>query len=587
MPEDARLLARARRAARDVLTRPEKLRVLGPDPELWAAELRAHIERSSPERAAEAKLRNVLDSAIREALARALPEITALALTEGVLRVEAVAAEERIIAAAHAAVAERLADPLPLPGAQPDVFPRGSYLLDKSVDEVAQHLASLEEGPALAASGLLRAHAAQALADARATRKRLVDRYLPEIYATEQAEQQLLWVLENKQPYFGDVQERITAGSVRGDYALPEPQWTDPQHQALADYMRMASPDRHRVSTAEGTLQINVPHIAAAGARMKAAMIGAGVAPEFAERESQKRMREALVGARLEPQSFREFFNALGTLYSTPIYDLYLERFGFEALAERRFYNLGCGSFSHPAWTGVDYPSEHYSKSQYHIAWDAESGEPIDAPSGRAGAVFSSHTIEHLQDKGALNYFSEAYRLLAPGGVLRITCPEFEYYYEGFVSCDAARYSFPIRPGFSSLAEAVSASFLVETASQMSPLFEPAWRGTAAMAAVNAEGAQLPTPVERTELESLVRAEGRDRAMLEVTRRVSLDVHRHMLGGHVNFWPYQRIVEFGRKAGFRHIYRSAYGQSRCPILRDTRYFDSTASNISIYVEMVK
>jgi hypothetical protein len=41
------------------------------------------------------------------------------------------------------------------------------------------------------------------------------------------------------------------------------------------------------------------------------------------------------------------------------------------------------------------------------------------------------------------------------------------------------------------------------------------------------------------------------------------------------------------QAGFTDIIRSGYGQSRCPVLRNTRFFDSTHPKHSIYVEARK
>lgn len=320
---------------------------------------------------------------------------------------------------------------------------------------------------------------------------------------------------------------------------------------------------------------------------MLSAMAEAGVREDFARTHVTTLVRGAAVGAiGIEPPTFRQLFESLGQIWGTYHYDHYLDLFGIDALVGKRFYNLGSGGFRHPIWTNVDYKSAHYSGTHIDIHWDAEN-MPVDAPSGQAGAVYTSHTIEHLQNKGAANLFNEAYRLLQSGGVFRVTCPEFEYYYEGVQSVDRYRYSSQIPQGFDSAADAVIANFLAETASQVSPVFKDAWAGTAAMKAVELAGLSVPDPVSPNEFRQMIDTKGRDEAILEITRRVDIGVHQHMLGGHVNFWPYNRIAEFGRQAGFQTIYRSAYGQSRCPIFQDTRYFDTTVPHISVYVEMVK
>ena len=42
-----------------------------------------------------------------------------------------------------------------------------------------------------------------------------------------------------------------------------------------------------------------------------------------------------------------------------------------------------------------------------------------------------------------------------------------------------------------------------------------------------------------------------------------------------------------RLAGFENVYKSAYMQSRSPVLRDPRFFDNTHPDYSVYVEAVK
>jgi hypothetical protein len=64
----------------------------------------------------------------------------------------------------------------------------------------------------------------------------------------------------------------------------------------------------------------------------------------------------------------------------------YREIYGPEAVRERRFYNIGAGSFRHPAWTSVDYPSEWYRDHgfQFQLVWDLSSGTPLAVPTGTA-----------------------------------------------------------------------------------------------------------------------------------------------------------------------------------------------------------
>lgn len=51
---------------------------------------------------------------------------------------------------------------------------------------------------------------------------------------------------------------------------------------------------------------------------------------------------------------------------------------------------------------------------------------PLDFTDSSLGFIFTEHVIEHISFLEAVNFFSEAYRVLAPGGVMRTICPILE-----------------------------------------------------------------------------------------------------------------------------------------------------------------
>jgi predicted SAM-dependent methyltransferase len=82
--------------------------------------------------------------------------------------------------------------------------------------------------------------------------------------------------------------------------------------------------------------------------------------------------------------------------------------------------NIGCGAYFDPRWINLD-------------------GEPIDSrvephdcrenlrfADGSVDAVYSSHLIEHLSPKFAFHFLQESFRVLKPGGVLRLATPDLE-----------------------------------------------------------------------------------------------------------------------------------------------------------------
>ena len=57
-------------------------------------------------------------------------------------------------------------------------------------------------------------------------------------------------------------------------------------------------------------------------------------------------------------------------------------------------------------------------------------------------------------------------------------------------------------------------------------------------------------------------------------------------GDHVSRWNPEKLIAALGEAGFK-AYRSGFGQSACPVLRNTRYFDNTHPAMSLYIEAVR
>jgi hypothetical protein len=82
--------------------------------------------------------------------------------------------------------------------------------------------------------------------------------------------------------------------------------------------------------------------------------------------------------------------------------------------------NLGCGSTFHPRWTNFDC----FSSSPHVIPCDIRKGLPLNDSSVQA--VYSSHLIEHLRPGDACSVTQEAFRVIAPGGTIRLVTPDLE-----------------------------------------------------------------------------------------------------------------------------------------------------------------
>jgi predicted SAM-dependent methyltransferase len=92
--------------------------------------------------------------------------------------------------------------------------------------------------------------------------------------------------------------------------------------------------------------------------------------------------------------------------------------------------NIGSGAFGLEGWVNMDTDYVHPSIT---LALDVRRGLPFR--DNQARRIFSEHAVEHLdfhQDIPAL--FDEFYRVLAPGGALRIIVPDGARFLKAYAS---------------------------------------------------------------------------------------------------------------------------------------------------------
>jgi SAM-dependent methyltransferase len=85
-----------------------------------------------------------------------------------------------------------------------------------------------------------------------------------------------------------------------------------------------------------------------------------------------------------------------------------------------RCLNLGCGSSYHHDWINIDI----VSTGPGVIAHDLHQGIPL--PNASCDVVYHSHVLEHTRRSDALSFMQECYRVLKPGGIMRVVVPDLE-----------------------------------------------------------------------------------------------------------------------------------------------------------------
>jgi predicted SAM-dependent methyltransferase len=84
------------------------------------------------------------------------------------------------------------------------------------------------------------------------------------------------------------------------------------------------------------------------------------------------------------------------------------------------FVNLGCGACFHSDWVNIDFVSQSPDVVQH----DLRTQLPLNDES--CAVVYHSHFLEHLPHAFAPLFLQECYRVLVPGGLLRVVVPDLE-----------------------------------------------------------------------------------------------------------------------------------------------------------------
>ena len=93
--------------------------------------------------------------------------------------------------------------------------------------------------------------------------------------------------------------------------------------------------------------------------------------------------------------------------------------------------NIGCGSYVIDGFISVDYYSKGYYSSEKfdRVHYDMRN-DPLPFENASLDTIYCSHVIEHVETEHVNNFLKESLRVLKPGGVLRVVCPDSKYLYE-------------------------------------------------------------------------------------------------------------------------------------------------------------
>jgi predicted SAM-dependent methyltransferase len=97
--------------------------------------------------------------------------------------------------------------------------------------------------------------------------------------------------------------------------------------------------------------------------------------------------------------------------------------------------NVGCGTWFDPRWINLDGEATVAGVQRY------DCRERLPFADATVDAVYSSHLIEHLPPAVCRSFIHDAFRVLKPGGAIRLATPDleklaFEYLKNFYLACD-------------------------------------------------------------------------------------------------------------------------------------------------------
>ena len=236
--------------------------------------------------------------------------------------------------------------------------------------------------------------------------------------------------------------------------------------------------------------------------------------------------------------------------------------------------NIGAGKWHCKGWTNLDYPTEWYSKAQSKhsfIPYDIRN-DKIPFNDNSVKAVYSSHVIEHIEDKYIINFFADVHRVLMNDGIFRIACPDAEFLYN--VSSRENNYWYWRKDW------AGSKKFVKEimNLSQIDFLVR-----------------EIATPKYMNYVHAIddkakdFSVEFQNMSMYEFLNFITSDLtyRKDFPGDHINYWTYEKVKDMLINAGFDFVVRSKYMGSMCPDMCNPAKFDVTYPGMSLYVEAMK
>lgn len=245
-----------------------------------------------------------------------------------------------------------------------------------------------------------------------------------------------------------------------------------------------------------------------------------------------------------------------------------------EPRSSRLNLNIGAGATVFDGFVNLDVKSDWYAA--HHAT--AESGTnatkfveyniltdvlPYDADS--VDNIYLSHVVEHLADEAVAHFLQDCARVLKPGGVMRVACPDAEFLAQ--ISASENDFWYWRRDWFRVHAPQLNPTDITQ--------FDYLVREVATQKAGCVRASDFPA--------DCLSAENWYSTLEKLTE--GLTFNADTIGNHINFWTFDKLAFEAERAGFKHVIRSRYQGSVSQDMKG-KNFDQTRPEMSLYVDLI-
>jgi SAM-dependent methyltransferase len=233
-----------------------------------------------------------------------------------------------------------------------------------------------------------------------------------------------------------------------------------------------------------------------------------------------------------------------------------------------RMINLGCGSRFHPDWVNADIAPLDPSVVQCDLS------RKLPFPENEFDVAYHSNVLEHIRRDDALPFMRECFRILKPGGILRVAVPDLERICKLYLeklqqaaagdSASAHDYDWMQLEMYDQTVREKNGGAMLDFLRQ-----NPLPNESFVLERIGQEGCELiaalrnaPPPKQRTLLQEIIRrprtlfgmfGHGFLKTFFGANTPRALDIGRFRLAGEVHQWMYDRfsLARLMLSAGFR------------------------------------